>query len=127
MPSGQLVVLAVDDVPEMREMLRLILSGIPEVKAVIAAGNVWEARLELTRRRPALVILDEVLPGESSLDFLEELRKEGIPVVLVTGVTDRKAPLPDGASARVFKPDGRHPTADAKRFREAIQKVFPGL
>ena len=120
---SSLAILVVDDVAEMREMLRLVIESIPEVKSVVTATNTLEARLEVTRRRPSLVILDEVLPGESSLDFALELKKAGIPVLLVTGVIDRNAPIPEGAAARLFKPEGRQPSSDQKRFREAILKA----
>ena len=49
------------------------MTGIPECRVSgTAQVRDWEARLELTRRRPALVLLDEILPGESSVDFLGE-------------------------------------------------------
>ena len=118
-------VLVVDDVTEMREVLRLTLEAIADVKSVISAANAVEARLEISRRRPDLVVLDEVLPGESSLDLVAELEKDAIAVILVTGMRDRVAPLPSGAAVRLVKPEGKHPDIDQRRFREAIKKIFP--
>lgn len=120
-------ILVVDDIPEMRELLAQILTGLPEVRSVSLAANIWEARLEWTRRRPDLVILDEVLPGESSLDFVVELKKDGVPILLVTGIRGRNEPLPEGASARLLKPMGRDLETDRKPFQAAIQDVFSRL
>lgn len=100
-------VLIVEDVEEMKLMIEQLISGMSQFKVSGSASHVTEARLELTRRRPSLVLLDEILPGESSVDFLQELVAEGIPVVLMTGVENPTHGLPKGAKARVIKPDWR--------------------
>ena len=100
-------VLIVEDVAEMRELLRAALGTMKELKVSGVAANCAEARFEIERRRPSVVLLDEILPGESSLDLLADLKAALIPVVLMTGVSDRAAPLPEGASSRVRKPDAK--------------------
>jgi response regulator of citrate/malate metabolism len=101
-------VLIVEDVEEMRLMMEQFIGAMAHFKVSGTASNVPEARLELTRRRPALVLLDEILPGESSIDFLQELVGDGIAVVLMTGVENPSHPIPRGARARVIKPDWKN-------------------
>ncbi|MDR0445823.1 MAG: response regulator transcription factor [Oscillospiraceae bacterium] len=52
-----------------------------------------EARTQMERRRPDVVVLDIMLPDGSGLDFMVELRKgedPGIPVLLLTGLTAKQ-------------------------------------
>lgn len=103
--QNRLKVLVVDDVPEMALMLQQLVDGIEgvEIKSAIA-HNTLEARIELDRRRPDIVLLDEILPGESSVDFLGELVNRGVPVILVTGVQNPTHAIPKGALVRLEKP-----------------------
>lgn len=103
-----LKVMIVEDVPEMRELLKTAVESVAGIKVSDLAANGWEARVALGRRRPDLVLLDEILPGESSVDLLNELTKDGICVILVTGVQDPSHPLPEGALERWVKPDWKY-------------------
>ena len=103
-PVKKLSVLIVEDVDEMRELLVEFFSSFDRLSVIGAARGVVEARTVVHRHRPGLVFLDEVLPGESSLDFHEELKTLKIPVVFLTGISDRRAPLPEGALGRLSKP-----------------------
>ena len=119
-------ILVVEDVDEMRELLAETLSGIEGIRVTGQVQNTQEARIEITRRRPDLVLLDEVLPGESSLDLLEELKSEGIPVVLITGVEEKtERPLPAGALIRMAKPAWESLEEDRLRIRAQLAKVIP--
>ena len=102
----------------MRELLKVLVEGVAEVGSVSVAANLWEARLEISRHRPDLVLLDEILPGESSLDLLSELERDSVPVLLVTGVSDRPG--------RLFKPQWGQIDLDRDRFRNAILKAIRG-
>lgn len=113
-------VLIIEDVHSMRELLAQVVSGIEGLKLSGQAKNVWEARLELSRRRPALVLLDEILPGESSVDLLIEMHAQSIPVLLLTGIEDPSHPIPEGALGRLVKPTWESLAADQERFRLAI-------
>ena len=97
-------VLIVEDVPEMRLLMEQLINGMTKFKVSGSCANSIEARLELTRRRPDLVLLDEILPGESSTDLLQELVADGIPVVLISGVEKPTHLVPKGAKARISKP-----------------------
>jgi chemotaxis response regulator CheB len=115
-------VLFVEDVPEMRALLEHVLQGIEGIKISGMAQNTFEARLELSRRRPDLVLLDEVLPGESSLDLLAEIRVRRIPVILITSMEKPLPglPLPPGALERISKPGWESVEEDRQRIKKAI-------
>ena len=113
-------VLIVEDVDEMRELLAHALKDIPELNVTGTARNTIEGRWELTRRRPDLVLLDEILPGESSLNWLEELRAQGLDVILITSLAGRTEPLPEGALGRIVKPGWKTLVQDRKRIRSEI-------
>jgi CheY-like chemotaxis protein len=116
-------ILVVEDVSEMRELLVELLRGIPGLEAPSSAANGMEARLEMGRRKPDLVFLDEVLPGESSLDLLKELRAQGIPVILLTGMSRGERPIPEGAKARWKKPSWKSLEQDRQRFSGGIKRL----
>jgi DNA-binding NtrC family response regulator len=117
-------VLILDDVLEMREMLETLINGFEDYKVSGACGNCAEVRLELTRRRPSLVLLDEVLPGESSLDLLTELVAEGIPVVMMTGMEKATHEIPPGAALRITKPDWKTLERDGEKLHTVFDQVL---
>src|SRR3989338_5192717 len=61
-------ILIVEDVDEMRHLLADAIRGVDGFEVSGTAANTWEARIEVDRRRPDLVLLDEVLPGGSGVD-----------------------------------------------------------
>jgi DNA-binding response OmpR family regulator len=79
-------VLVVEDDAALRLLCRvnLELEQIP----VREAGTLAEARAEVAAERPTLVFLDVHLHGEATDLLLEELRRDAIPVVVVTGSAD---------------------------------------
>jgi DNA-binding response OmpR family regulator len=119
-------VLIVEDVDEMREMLEQVIAAIPGFKVSGAARNGWEARLELGRRSPSVVLLDEVLPGESSVDLLAEIRQLGVPCVLMTGVENPTHGVPAGAWGRITKPDWDRLDEGRERLRVALMSALSG-
>jgi DNA-binding NtrC family response regulator len=117
-------ILILDDVLEMREMLETLINGFEGYKISASCGNCAEVRLELTRRRPSLVLLDEVLPGESSLDLLSELVAEGIPVVMMTGMEKATHEMPPGAALRITKPDWKTLEKEGKKLEATFDRVL---
>jgi DNA-binding response OmpR family regulator len=108
MSTGSLQrVLIVEDVDEARELLKLQFES--HGFQVETAENLWQARLALDRRRPDLLILDEVLPGESVLDFIEETVEKGLDLkmVIVTGVEHPSSDIPKGVLMRLTKPGAK--------------------
>jgi hypothetical protein len=79
-------VLVVEDEAAMREMLRRVLEG--EGWTVVEAENGRAALDRVAEERPALILLDLMMPEMDGFAFMDELRRrEGwgtIPVVVVT-------------------------------------------
>lgn len=117
-------VLIVEDVDSMRELLAHVIGEMGSFALSGTAANGAEARFELTRRYPDLVLLDEVLPGESSADLLEELAQLEIPVVLITSMEERTGPLPPGARARLYKPTWKAVAQDRERMERELLKAL---
>jgi two-component system, chemotaxis family, chemotaxis protein CheY len=109
--------LIVDDSPVMRKVVERALrqAGI-ELSDVIQAGNGTEA-LEVLRPKPSLdlIISDINMPGMDGLQFLEQLRSEGlapgVPCFMIT--TESSSPIvlraiaagADGYICKPFTPD----------------------
>jgi DNA-binding response OmpR family regulator len=79
-------VLVVEDDAGLRLLARVNLEL--EQFSVREAGTLAEARAALAAERPGLVFLDVHLHGESTDVLLGELRRAGVPVVVVTGTAD---------------------------------------
>jgi DNA-binding NtrC family response regulator len=79
-------ILVVDDEADIRETIRDILAD--EGYAVRVAANVAEARDEVRRARPDLVLLDVWMPGTDGISLLREWAEAGAPrcpVVILSG------------------------------------------
>ena len=101
-------ILIVDDEPSVVEVVALYLRR--EGFRVRTARDGAEALLALGGSRPALVILDVMLPHIDGLSILRRLRQSpalDVPVILLTargGEADRIAGLDLGADDYVTKP-----------------------
>jgi two-component system nitrogen regulation response regulator NtrX len=84
--AQQASVLVVEDDASLRLLARVNLEL--ERFRVREAGTLEEARAAVAAERPALVFLDVHLHGESTDRLLEELRRAGVPVVVVSGTAD---------------------------------------
>ena len=83
-------VLVVDDEPQARSMMRLIL-----VRAgfdVLEAKDGYEALHEVQRQIPDLMILDIMMPGIDGFTVCERLRAEerttNLPIIVLSAKTD---------------------------------------
>ena len=99
-------VLVIDDEPRVREVVVAYLER--DGFRVDHVASVEAARELLSGTEPDLVILDVMLPAESGLDLLADLRRTGdIPVIMLTSrseETDRVLGLELGAEDYVTKP-----------------------
>ena len=79
-------ILVVEDDPSLRLVCRV--NHERESFRVREAAGIEEARAAVAAERPDLVFLDLHLGAGASDELLEELRDDGIPVVLVSGTVD---------------------------------------
>ncbi len=98
-------ILIVDDDPEIREGIRILLSG--EEYAIIEAENGHQALEQLTDTVD-LVILDVMMPGITGLRTCEEIRKQStVPVLFLTAKaqeSDKLIGLTAGGDDYLVKP-----------------------
>jgi signal transduction histidine kinase/CheY-like chemotaxis protein len=84
--EGRAQVLVVDDDPKSRDMLRRTLAKAGWT--VAEAANGCEALQALERAKPALVLLDLLMPGMDGFEVLERLQDDEawreVPVIIVT-------------------------------------------
>lgn len=96
----------VDDVPAVREMLRVGLSARGDRFAVVGeAGNGRDALRGIRDLAPDVVLLDVEMPVMNGLELLDAMEREGIraSVVLCSGKADLPEHLP-GVVGRLNKP-----------------------
>ena len=103
-PAPQILI--VDDARDIREPLAQYL-GKQGFRTALAA-NAGEARRVLGDLRPALIVLDIMMPGEDGLSLCRWLvARDGPPVILLTAMadeTDRIVGLELGADDYLVKP-----------------------
>jgi response regulator of citrate/malate metabolism len=98
-------ILIIDDVPEVAEYFALLLNEMQQFTLLASAQNTWDARRLIFKNRPDLILLDELLEGESSYDFAKEVCEvEGIPVIFLTGMENPTHLVSPFALGRVKKP-----------------------
>jgi len=117
-------VLVADDSPTFRAVLRIILSGAPDVEVVAEAADGLEAVAQARALRPDVITLDVVMPRMSGLEALEEImRTVPTPVVVVSAQGEDQQlgfrALGLGAVEVVAKPQGE--PARRERQAEAIR------
>ncbi len=98
--------LVVDDDPKIRDLLRLYVER--EGHRAVFAGDGISALDAARLHRPALVLLDVMLPGLDGLEVCRQLRDESdVPILLLTarsGDSDKVVGLDLGADDYVVKP-----------------------
>jgi signal transduction histidine kinase/CheY-like chemotaxis protein len=107
--SRRFPVLVVEDNAEALFIYEKYLKG--SKFQVIPATNIAEAREAVHSFRPKAIVLDVLLQGEHSWDFLRELKEDAttrdIPVFVVTVVDNREKALSLGADGFYSKPVDR--------------------
>ena len=105
------MIYSVEDEANIRELILYALrqSGF-EAEGFAEAASFWDA---CDRRRPDLVLLDLMLPGEGGLSILRRLRAQAatreLPIILLTAKgaeLDRVRGLEEGADDYIAKPFG---------------------
>jgi CheY-like chemotaxis protein len=123
MAADQKTVVVVEDEPDAAEMFAEMMrvSGYRVVKSFSSTPAINVIATE----RPAVVILDIMMPDVSGLEVLRYMRREpelaGIPVILVSAKSmpsDIKAGLDAGAALYLTKPVG------FMDLKQAVEKVI---
>jgi DNA-binding response OmpR family regulator len=90
MSTSPTKVLVVEDDPSVRGLLNTLLSA--EGYDVVTASDGLAGLVKVASARPALVLLDLMMPDLGGVRVLEELREDpelrGTPVLVVTGKVD---------------------------------------
>jgi CheY-like chemotaxis protein len=100
-------VLIVDDVEELRRLLRVILEAEAGV-TVLEAASGEEALEDLDDHDPDLVIMDHSMPGMTGLECVREIRRRrpGLDIVAFTSMAEgADAFARAGACAHFTKPE----------------------
>ncbi|MEK6662739.1 MAG: PAS domain S-box protein [Pseudomonadota bacterium] len=120
---GQVRVLVVEDDQEVAKLLRLILED--EGYAVDVAYNLAQARERLDAGRYAAMTLDLLLPGESGMSFVRELRERPesvlLPIVMVSAVVEHGRKELNGAAVSVL--DWLEKPIDEERLLKAVAEA----
>jgi signal transduction histidine kinase/CheY-like chemotaxis protein len=107
--AGKLPILVVEDNREALFIYEKYLKG--SKFQVIPANNISEARQAVRSFRPKAIVLDVLLQGEHSWDFLRDLKSDAathdIPVYVITVVDNREKALSLGADGFHSKPVDR--------------------
>jgi CheY-like chemotaxis protein len=97
-------VLVVDDDPDSREILRLVMRNIQ--MSVREAHNGFDALEMIQARLPRLILLDLMMPIMDGFQVLTRLRSDprtrSIPIIVVTGITEGFETLPLPGVSRVL-------------------------
>lgn len=116
-------ILVVDDDDRLRELLRKFLSENGFM--VSAAADAADARTRMAGLTFDLIVLDLMMPGESGLDFAEDLRaRNSVPILMLTAMgepDDRIAGLERGADDYLTKPF--EPRELLLRIRSILRRV----
>jgi len=87
--SADTYILVVDDEPNIRQLIALVLAR--EGYRVETAASGHECLERVHRQSPALILLDLQMPGLTGVEVIERLRAEAttreIPIVLISGST----------------------------------------
>jgi two-component system response regulator PilR (NtrC family) len=99
--------LIVDDENSLRDFLAIVFEQ--EGWEVRTAASLGEAREQLLKQEPELVLCDLLMPDGSGLDFLREVKAQaaGVPVIMITAHTSAKSAveaLKAGAHDYIAKP-----------------------
>ncbi len=118
-------VVIADDHALIREGLKKILGGEPDMTLVGEANNVVELFKQLERLAVNIVLLDISMPGESGLDALKELRQKypQVPVLILSIHPEHRfavRALKAGASGYITKQSA------VVELLQAIRKVVGG-
>ncbi|GHE88268.1 response regulator transcription factor [Streptomyces griseoluteus] len=118
-------VLLVDDHQVVRRGLRTFLEVQDDIEVVGEAADGAEGVARAEELRPAVILMDVLMPGTDGIEALRRLRELGNParVLIVTSFTERRTVVPAlraGAAGYVYK------DVDPDALAAAIRSVHAG-
>ncbi|MFF9365558.1 response regulator [Streptomyces griseoluteus] len=118
-------VLLVDDHQVVRRGLRTFLEVQDDIEVVGEAADGAEGVARAEELRPAVILMDVLMPGTDGIEALRRLRDLGNParVLIVTSFTERRTVVPAlraGAAGYVYK------DVDPDALAAAIRSVHAG-
>ncbi len=124
-PAARPVLLAIDDDPVVRETITSLFGRDFEV---VTAPDGETGLREARERAPRLVLVDEIMPGMTGVQFVEALRAGGgpdpeVPVIMVTAMgkpQDVVRALAAGVSDYIVKPFA--PEVLAEKVRDLLHR-----
>src|SRR4051795_2858477 len=124
---GPISVFLVDDVPELRELVKFGLEDDPGFEVVGEAGDGRSALEGIAATHPAAVLLDLSMPDMNGLEAILEIRKRDsdVAIIVLSGFTaDRmRAPVIErGADRYVEKGSPMDELRDAMRTAVADRR-----
>jgi len=86
----EIVVLVVDDEPEVRTLARVVLEVSGHPVRVVEAGDGPAALAAARHERPDLAVVDQMMPGQDGLSVVAALMAiyPGLPVALCSAAMD---------------------------------------
>jgi DNA-binding NarL/FixJ family response regulator len=125
--QGPISVYLVDDVPELRELVKYGMEDDPAFEVVGEAGDGRSALEGIAAKRPAAVLLDLSMPDMNGLEAILEIRKSDpdIAIIVLSGFSaDRMGPptLERGADRYVEKGTPMDELRDATRTAVAARR-----
>ena len=111
-----------DDVPELRQLLRVILEEDPSLRVVGETGDARVGIEEIAELQPNVVLLDLSMPGMDGLEALPLIRRAapGTSVIVFSGFTESRMAglvLESGAARYIEKGE------PLERVREAVREL----
>jgi len=118
------VVLVVEDNPQFRKLLQVMLSATLGVRTVLAADG-KEALEQLQTMRPAVILLDLGIPELDGVEVVRQLKSQpatqAIPVIAVTAMARARAEaLAAGCDDFIEKP------FELDHLIAKVQRYLPG-
>jgi DNA-binding NarL/FixJ family response regulator len=124
---GRISVYLVDDVPELRELVKYGMEDDPDFEIVGEAGDGRSALAGIAETRPAAVLLDLSMPDMNGLEAILEIRRSDpdVAIIVLSGFSaDRMGPptLERGADRYIEKGSPMEELRDATRTAVAERR-----